>query len=438
MRGLMIILLISLLISNLSFSQDEILIAKDFVGLLSKGEYKEGIKFFDDVLKPLLPPEKIQEVWEILLKQGGEFKRKIDVRTEKTSLYNIVYVTCEFSLMDIDIKLVFKDEKIVGLFFQPAPPRKGYIPPSYIDLSSFQEKDVKIGKGEWKLPAKLVIPQGEGPFPVIILIHGSGPNDMDGSIGPNKPFRDIAWGISKYKIASLRYDKGTKVYPEKFAQFKEGFTVMEEVIEDVLSAIEFLKGERVIDKNKIFILGHSLGGMLAGRIANLSPDISGIIIMAGPIRSLEDLIWDQVNYIYSLDGEISEEERTQLTLLKIECEKIKDKDLENKYSHGELILGISVKYWVDLKNYNPVETVKKLNIPVLILQGERDYQVTLEDFNGWKGALSPLNNFEFKLYPKLNHLFMEGEGKSTPEEYKKEGHIPEYVIKDIADWINKN
>ncbi len=112
--------------------------------------------------------------------------------------------------------------------------------------------------------------------------------------------------------------------------------------------------------------------------------------------------------------------------------------MEKKYSPGELILGVPVKYWIDLKNYNPVETVKKLNIPVLILQGERDYQVTLDDFNGWKRELSSLNNFEFKLYPKLNHLFMEGEGKSTPEEYNKEGHIPEYVIKDIADWINKN
>ncbi len=100
----------------------------------------ELVKFFDDAVKSLLPPEKLQETWEILLKQVGEFKREIDVRTERTSFYNIVYITCEFSLMDIDVKLVFKDKKIVGLFFQPAPPRKGYSPPSYVDLSSSRRR----------------------------------------------------------------------------------------------------------------------------------------------------------------------------------------------------------------------------------------------------------------------------------------------------------
>ena len=72
---------------------------------------------------------------------------------------------------------------------------------------------------------------------------------------------------------------------------------------------------------------------------------------------------------------------------------------------------------------------------MLILQGERDYQVTLEDLAGWKTYLSGQSNVEFKTYPKLNHLFLEGEGKSAPAEYLDPGHVPVYVIDDIARWI---
>ena len=437
MKKLLIILSFILLLVSTSFSQDEFSMATDFVGLLSEGKFVEAIEFFDDSIKPLVPPEKLEEIWNGLLQQVGGFKGILSVRDERSGIYRIVYVTSEFALspMDIDIKLVFTNMKIVGLFFQPAPPRKSYNPPSYVDPTSFEEKDVKIGKGDFILPGKLVIPKGEGPFPIVILVHGSGPNDMDESIGPNKPFRDLSWGLASLGIASLRYDKRTKVYPEKFSQYKDGFTVMEEVIEDVLNAVEFVKNEEKIDKSRIFVLGHSLGGMLAPRIASLSKDVKGIIIMAGPTRSLEDLMWEQSNYLANLDGKITEDEEKELSSLKSEIEKIKDPDLSKKYALGENILGAPVKYWLDLKSYNPVETAKSLEIPILILQGERDYQVTLKDVEGWEDRLSDKENVEFKRYPKLNHLFIEGEGKSDPAEYYKEGHIPEYVIKDIGEWI---
>ena len=437
MKKLLIILSFILLLVSTSFSQDEFSMATDFLGLLLEGKYVEATEFFDDSIKPLVPPEKLKEIWEGLLQQVGEFEGIVSVRDERSGIYRIVYVTSEFALspIDIDIELVFTNMKIVGLFFQPAPPRKSYNPPSYVDPTSFEEKDVKIGKGDFILPGKLVIPKGEGPFPIVILVHGSGPNDMDESIGPNKPFRDLSWGLASLGIASLRYDKRTKVYPEKFSQYKDGFTVMEEVIEDVLNAVEFVKNEEKIDKSRIFVLGHSLGGMLAPRIASLSKDVKGIIIMAGPTRSLEDLMWEQSNYLANLDGKITEDEEKELSSLKSEIEKIKGPDLSKKYALGENILGAPVKYWLDLKSYNPVETAKSLEIPILILQGERDYQVTLKDLEGWEDGLSDKENVEFKRYPKLNHLFIEGEGKSDPAEYYKEGHIPEYVIKDIGEWI---
>lgn len=436
MKKLFIFVLI-LLILSITFSQvDENLIAKNFVILLDEEKYEEAVEFFDASVKNLISANKLEELWKSLERQVGNFREILGVRNEVVDSYKIVYATCEFDLIDIDIKIVFSNKKIVGLFFQQAPPRKGYVPPYYVKVDSFIEREVKIGK-DLPLPGKMVIPKGEGPFPLVILVHGSGPNDMDETIGPNKPFRDLAWGLASFGIASLRFDKRTKVYPGKFSEFKDGFTVMDEVIEDVLYAIELVKDFEEIDNNKIFILGHSLGGMLAPRIASLSKDVAGIIIMAGPTRPLEDLILEQTKYLSELDGIIDENEKAQIKLIEAEVQKIKDSELEKKYPPNYLILDVPVSYWADLKKYDPVLTLANLQIPAIILQGERDYQVTLKDFEGWSKLASD-ERISLKIYSKLNHLFMEGEGKSDPQEYYKEGHIPEYVIKDIAEWILSN
>jgi len=433
MRKILIFLLFFLFLAIAYAQEDEKVIAERFINLLVSGKYDEAVNLFDPSVKPMVPADKLEEVWKSLEKQVGSFKSILGYRTQESGGYKIVFVTCEFNAMDIDVRLVFANKKIVGMFFQPAPPRKSYTPPSYVDVNSFVEEDIKIGK-EFPLSGKLVIPKGKGPFPVVILVHGSGPNDMDESIGPNKPFRDIAWGLGTLGIATLRYDKRTKVYPEKFSEYKDGFTVWEEVIEDALFAIEFLKNREDIDKSKIFILGHSLGGMLAPRIATYAKGLAGLIIMAGPTRPLEDLILEQTEYLSNIDGNIDENEKAQLDLIKSEVQKIKDPNLLEKYPPNFMILGAPVKYWADLKSYDPLLTLSNLEIPALILQGERDYQVTLKDFEGWS-RLSSLERITLKLYPKLNHLFMEGEGKSIPQEYYVEGHIPDYVIKDIAEWI---
>ena len=87
------------------------------------------------------------------------------------------------------------------------------------------------------------------------------------------------------------------------------------------------------------------------------------------------------------------------------------------------ILGASRAYWLDLRDQQPVDAARSLDRPILVLQGERDYQVTMNDFAGWKQALAGRKDVTFKSYPKLNHFFVAGEGRSAPEEYKKPGHV---------------
>ena len=270
---------------------------------------------------------------------------------------------------------------------------------------------------------------------MVVLVHGSGPQDRDETIGPNKPFRDIAWGLATRGIATLRYDKRTRVYSTKLASMKKSFTVQEETIEDALAAVILLRETGGINADKIFVLGHSLGGMLIPRIGISDPNIAGLIVMAGTTRPLEDVILEQIEYITSLKEKLIESDKAGLESIKQAITKVKALKPADASSFDKTLIGAPPAYWLDLREYNPPESTKALKQPILILQGERDYQVTMVDFENWKTALSNRNNVEFKSYPKLNHLFIEGKGKITPAEYQNPGHVAENVIIDIAEWI---
>ena len=412
--------------------------AKEFVEILAREDFTEAVKNFDSTMKQVLPEEKLREAWKSLIAQVGPFKRQNSVRTEKWLQCDIVFVTCEFEKSVLDVKVVFNSKKqITGLWFVPSQPLLEYKPPAYANPDSFREKEVQVGTGEWALPATLTLPVGDGPFPAVVLVHGSGPHDRDETIGPNKPFRDLAWGLASKGIAVLRYEKRIKVHFAKLLPLSESITVKEETIDDALEAASLLRRTEKIDAKKIFVLGHSLGGMLIPRMAPRDPEIAGFIVMAGPTRPLEDVILEQMTYIFSLDGNISESEKAQLEKIKLWIAKMKDPTLSETAPSADLPLGTPPKYWLDLRGYHPPEVAKSIEQPMLILQGARDYQVTMEDFLGWKKALSSRKNVEFKLYPKLNHLFIEGEGKITPAEYLTSGNVAEIVIDDIANWIKK-
>lgn len=304
-----------------------------------------------------------------------------------------------------------------------------------VSNSIFEEKEFILQSGDFKLPGILTFPNCLTEYSIAVFIHGSGPNDRDETIGPNKPFRNLAHGLARYNIASLRYDKRTFVYGAKSTVEGQNIDIRQEVLEDAKSAIRFSSELNGVDK--IFVLGHSLGGMLAPKIAAENAKVDGIIIMAGNARPLEQLILEQYNYLLSQDG-LSESDKNILDELQIQVDNLNELKRNPNDTSINLPLGLPATYWRSLMEYNQVEEIQSIDQRILVLQGERDYQVTMEDFNLWKDALKENDKVIFKSYPKLNHLFLEGEGPSYPKEYQTEGSIPDYVIQDISDWILGN
>lgn len=304
--------------------------------------------------------------------------------------------------------------------------------PPYLKRDAFRTLKVKLRSGDIELPARLTLPRVEGRVPAVVLVHGSGPHDFDETIGPNKPFRDIAWGLSSAGIAVLRYEKRTLNHAATIDPLK--MTLSHETIDDAVAAVTMLRQREEIDPVRVFVMGHSLGGMAAPFIAREAPELAGIIVMAGNSRPILTLVAEQIAHIAGVDGKVTDAERSA-----IEATRKAISEIRAAAPGAELptVIGVAGKYWQMLETYDPVAAARELSLPILVLQGERDYQVTVEDFEGWKRGLGGRANVEFRLYSDLNHLMLTGEGKSNPAEYQKRGFVSRAVIEDVAAWIRR-
>lgn len=417
-------------------------VAQSVLQQLFDEDYDGAYAQLDPSLLSLISRDQLESAWSGLLAQVGEYHGQLAVTQSETNGVHVVTITLDFELLAIDAHFSFEGDNrlLVGFLLSPNtnPPRPEGEPiplPAYINVDAFTETEVTVGAGTaWELPATLTLPTtGDGALlPAVILVHGSGAHDRDETYGANKVFRDVAQGLASQGIAVLRYDKRTLHYQEiEIATF----TAQEEVIDDVIAAFTLLQNTEGVDPARIFVLGHSLGGFLAPRIAEQLPEVAGIIVAAGAMNeTLQDAVVRQTEYIIGLDGTISPQEEAALQQMLLLQETVNA--LTPESDPTMVILGGGAAYWFDLTNYDAIATAQAIDTPLLVLNGDRDYQVPIEGFEVWRDALDGREDTTFIAYEGLNHFLMFGEGDPNPDEYLIPAFVDETFINDVAAWVN--
>lgn len=369
------------------------------------------------------------------LKELGALQEAEEPLVQEVSGYVIYSVPCKFETMNLNLQVTMDGEgNIAGIVTMEYQGKEVEALPEGLTETELV-LTLSSQKG-WELPGTLTMPEGDGPFPAVVLVHGSGPNDRDETIGPNKPFRDLAWGLAQQGIAVYRYDKRTMVYGQEMVADTQ-LTLNEETVEDAKDAVALLRAQECIDPEQVYVLGHSLGGEALPRIDSALAEgetAAGYIFMAAPARDLAAMMREQYDFLYSFETELDEEAEAQKKAVYEELDKLDDLDALDE---NAAVLGAYKKYWEDLKRYNPVESAVNMTAPCLVLQGEEDYQVTMEDYNLWEEAFGEKEGWEFRSYPGLTHLFMEGSLDNGNADYMKQQKVDEAVIADIAAFIKK-
>ena len=385
---------------------------------------------YPDLIQMLSPQAEKSYPEATLARNGAEIKawgavEKIgDAIVRKAGTANIVAFPVKFATQNITFQFSVTEEGQVSAMMHSLA-ETPWQHPSYSKPDAFREREIGIGD-QWKLPGTLTVPVGQGPFPAVVLVHDSGPWDRDQMVGSVKIFKDLAEGLASRGVVVLRYDKRTKVYPG--AARSKDYTVEKEVMEDAGLALALLRTQPEVKADHVFVLGFGLGGYVAPRIAEADGKTAGMILLEANARPLEDVLVDQAQYL--------EYSQQQVDTIKGIAAKIKK--LGPADEDGPPLLGMPAPYILDLQGYNPTGQAKLLGLPMLILQGERDFQVTLKDFNLWKAGLASQKNVTPKSYPALDHVLVAGQGKSAEADYKKAGqHVAPEVIDDVAKWINR-
>ncbi len=400
----------------------------DLLAALRDGKYGQATSHFSDRMKAALGPDKLADVWQQETSIHGKLIDWKIVQNQTFGRNEVVIATLNFerpSGLAAQVSVDGETGEISGLYFikAPAPAETAPAPaPSYIDSGKFQSEDVHVGAPPFELPGILTVPTGNGPWPAVVMLGGSGPNDKDESIGPNHPLKDIAEGLSSHGIVVLRYDKRTRAYGKKMDP--RHTTVKEEYLDDAIAAVNFLRSRKEVARDRIFIAGHSLGATIAPEAALRAAPIQGLILLAPTGRKFGQTVVQQMRFL---------EEGSHQQLDEIER---KANELDNHLMPPtENFMGAPASYFYDLDARDEVAMARQLGIPILILHGGRDYQVIDQDIEHWQQGLKGAAHVRVETFPDLNHLFIAGTGKPNKEEYLKAGHVDAKVIDAMTAFI---
>ena len=394
---------------------------------LRDGKFSEATAHFDPTVKAALSADQLSQVWLQIVATDGKLENWKVVKHGVFAGIDVFSVVVAFERGKLMATVSVRPQtgEIAGLYFKPLATESGAsssaTSPPYADAAKFRSEAVTVGEDPWKLRGILTIPNGSGPFPAVVLLAGSGPQDRDETIGPNHVFKDLAEGLSTRGIVVLRYDKRTYAYQTLDPQKT---TVKEEVIDDGVAAVTLLRTRSEVARDRIFVVGHSLGATIAPEVANKAQPVAGMVLLAPLGRKLSAVIVQQMRYL----GQGSPKDLADL-------ERQADEISAHKMPPAQYFFGAPASYYYDLDARDEVALARNLDIPILILHGGRDYQVIDEDIRHWQDGLKGDAKVKVETFPALNHLFIAGTGKPGPAEYDTPGHVDGAVIGAIAGFI---
>ena len=396
--------------------------AQALLSAMKAQNYSAAFEMFDPAMRTAVSEEKLKSIWSAQVATYGPLVSwTITKRTQAQGLdVRIARLKFDHGGLQAIVSVHPGNQKVAGFFVSPVPKSAKPGPPThYVHPSDFRSTEISIGKAPFVLGGTLTVPVGPGPFPGVVLVHGSGPQDRDETIGANKVFKDLAEGLASRGIEVLRYDKRTFVYGAKLG---DSVSVDDEVMVDAAAAVTALRARPEIDARQIFVIGHSMGALLAPEIGIRSAPVAGVVLLAPPGRPPWDIVLSQMRYLGASPKEIGEMEQ-------------KVARLKAGTLGSERLLGAPQSYWKDLAARNGIGMAKKLGVPVLVLRGDRDYQIMEEDVAAWRKGLAGVPNVDTVTLTGLNHLFIAGSGKPGPSEYDKPGHVDGSVIDKIGAFI---
>ena len=396
-----------------------------------------------------------------------------DITVTSTTFEN---ATLKFEVANLKIEYQgeLKDGEIIGTFHQaghqfamnlsreaiekavvrrPQEPTKPY--PYYSEEVSFQNTGAQI-----TLSGTLTLPKNGTDFPVVILISGSGPQNRDEEIVGHKPFLVIADHLTKNGIAVLRYDD--RGVAQSSGDFKTATSA--DFATDVESAIAYLKTRKEINKNKIGLVGHSEGGLIAPMVASTSKDVHFIVLLAAPGISGYDIILLQTELIKKANGTEESKVQKEVAFLKNSLDIVvkgddlaeikavlKDSVLKQRSAQPDLlpegmraedvdtfVETFTTPWFQYFLKYDPTTSLENVKCPVLAIHGGKDLQVPpKENLTAIKNALTKggNNNVTIKEFADLNHLFQEAQTGSPMEYQTIEQTFSPVALAAISTWI---
>lgn len=400
--------------------------AKELVSELVIDNYDSTVDLFNKQMQKLISKDELKQIIDKEKENLGAHIEHHSVEGEVDGKYYKTYTIEKYENSGFQYNLTFdSNNEIAGISIKPVSI------PEVSDL--FTEESVNIG--EYNLDGKLTLPKNVVNPKVVLLVQGSGATDMNEQIYLNTPLKDIAYALAEEGIASLRYNK-------RFYQYNNlgqvNHSIDEEILDDVNSAIDFLETNNKVDSDNIYVLGHSQGAMLTPKIATDNTSVKGIISMAGSLRELYEISYDQNKAIEAnLDNSNYTEEEKEIIrkqMVQVEKDIITLRGDVSNLKDNNYYMGFTGKYQKTVAEYAGKNYIEELNIPILVLQGTSDFQITVEkDYQSWLDVSK--DNISYKLYDGLNHLMMKSSGINSNEDYKKKQTVDTNVLTDIINFI---